>query len=83
MNILAGILIGVANTGLTAQIISALGWGIVWIIREWILQGHENKRTSFGSQLNVFQYYLVEYLTASVTAMIVAILIGLAKDFFV
>ena len=83
MNILAGILIGVANTGLIARILSALGWGTIWIIREWILQGHGNKKAPFGPQLNVLQYYLVEYLTASITAMVVAILVGLAKDFFV
>ena len=78
MNLIAGLLIGFFNDTWMARIAICFIWGIIACIQHWIF-GNHNKR----NRGTVFQFYQIEYLTATSTAIFGAVVSGAIKAIFI
>ena len=91
-NVIAGILIGIANDTWLARIIIPFAWGIVFCIytsiarrdkRDTFLTKSQSldRKTKWGMS-HVQAFYFVEYMTASFTSLLFSIISGLIKGLF-
>lgn len=91
MNVIAGILIGIVNDSWFAIILASLIWAIVWCIYQFI---HKDKFESYIARVKeknippkwgmsyAQSFYFIEYLTASITALIFSVLAQSIKVLF-
>ena len=91
MNVIAGILIGIANDTWLARLIIPFVWGIVFCVYTSIAR--KNKRDAFIAKaemrnrkanwgLSPMQaFYVIEYNTASFTSLSFSIILGFIKDY--
>lgn len=92
MNVIAGILIGVANDTWMARLAAPFIWGIVYCIYVSMLRrerlaafvakdaGAERGRFKSWSPAQVF--YFIEYSTAATTSLVFSIGAGIVSGFF-
>lgn len=91
-NVLAGILIGIANDNWFARIIAPFIWGAVFcvyvsIVRRvqrdaFIADAEMHNRELRGGMSPLLAFYFIEYMTASSTALLFSILSGFIKGLF-
>jgi hypothetical protein len=91
-NVIAGILIGVANDTWLARLIVPFAWGIVFCIYTsiarrdkrdaFIKQGERIDRKAKWGMSHVQAFYFVEFMTASFTSLLFSIISGLIKGLF-
>ena len=91
MNVIAGILIGIANDTWLARIIVPFGWGIVFCIyasiarrkkKEVFIENPENSgRDAMFGMSHGQAFYFVEYMTATFTSLAFSIISGIIKAF--
>jgi hypothetical protein len=91
-NVIAGILIGIANDTWLARLIIPFAWGIVFCIYTSIAR--RDKRDAFVTKSenlgreakwgmsHVHAFYFVEYMTASFTSLLFSIISGFIRGFF-
>jgi len=91
-NVIAGILIGVANDTWLARLIVPFGWGIVFCIYTLIVR--REKRDAFVAKAETLDrkaklgmshaqaFYFVEYMTASFTSLLFSVILGFIKGLF-
>jgi len=91
-NVIAGILIGVANDTWLARLIVPFVWGIVFCIDTSIFR--REKRDAFVAKAEVLDrktklgmshaqaFYFVEYWTASFTSLLFSVISGFIKGMF-
>jgi len=91
-NIIAGILIGVANDTWLARLIVPFVWGIVFCIDTSIFR--REKRDAFVAKAEVLDrktklgmshaqaFYFVEYWTASFTSLLFSVISGFIRGLF-
>ena len=83
-NVIAGILIGIINDLWVARIIIPFLWGIAWCLYQWVLGGEKITNRNIvrwnlsGSQA----FYLIEYLTATTTALAFSLFSGIIAKAF-
>ena len=92
MNVIAGILIGVANDTWMARLVGPFIWGVVFCVSTSILgRDKRNAYVEHVEQLShplkwgmspVQSFYIVEYMTAFSTSLLFSILTGFIKDLF-
>ena len=92
MNVIAGILIGIANDTWFSRLIIPFVWGIVFCFYTSILSKDREKvsieiREMRGKKakwgMSHFQaFYFIEYITAAFTSLIFSIGAGFVKGFF-
>ena len=92
MNVLAGILIGIANEGWFARLVVPFIWGLIWVLRTRLFDKQRlenyvsNVRARGGYQKFGLSptagFYLIEYLTAATTSLPIALITGLIRDLF-
>jgi hypothetical protein len=85
MNVIAGILIGIANHTLLGRIIAPFFWGIVFCMYTIILHKdrydyyvatHDAETHRWGWKPG-FAFFQIEYVTAAVTSLVFSLLAGL------
>ena len=91
-NVIAGILIGIANDTWLARLIAPFMWGVVFCFYTSIVR--RDKRDAFISNAkmrdkkakwgisHVQAFYFVEYMTASFTSLFFSIISGFIKELF-
>ncbi len=85
MNVIAGILIGVANPTMALRLGSSLAWGVVWVAYSWIRESpHLEEPPASPGRKRVPRrtLFVVEFVTASVTAGLVAVVTGMVMVLF-
>jgi len=92
INIIAGILIGIANKDWLARIIVPFIWGFIYCI--YYLVYDKGKLVAHNEEMikrdikprwgmtHTQSFYFIEYFTASTTSFIFSILSGIIKDLF-
>jgi hypothetical protein len=91
-NVIAGILIGIANDTWLARLIIPLAWGLVFCVYTsiarrdkrdaFITQSQGRDRQAKWGMSHMQTFYFVEYLTATSTSLIFSIISGLIKGLF-
>lgn len=90
MNVIAGILIGIANDEWIARLIVSFAWGIVFVIyasifrqqnRDTFIAQNLGRRAMWGMSSGV-AFYFVEFMTAVITSMIFSVLAGIVRTVF-
>jgi len=92
MNVIAGILIGIANDTWLARLIIPFAWGIVFCIytsiarrdkqNAFITKFQKVDRKAKWGMSHVQAFYFVEYMTASFTSLLFSIISGFLKGLF-
>ena len=88
MNVIAGILIGIANEFWLARILAPFIWGVVWYGRvilfkrdvyERYIEYYKDRRQKFGMP-PWLSFFFIEYATALVTSLVFSVISGVVYD---
>jgi len=92
INVIAGILIGIANDTWFARLVVPFGWGFVFLIYVWVVDGKRRNaiisaREAQGGKAkwgmsHVQAFYFVEYMTAVFTSLSISVIAGFIKGLF-
>jgi hypothetical protein len=88
-NLIAGILIGATNSSILSLVVVSVIWGFVFVIYTMILGQNDmpvfleklqnKKRTRLGLSPRL-SFYVIEYITGVLTALIIALVVIVIKD---